>query len=381
MLMTALRQPLQRYRRQRGMATLFVSMIALVLITLATLFANRNALFEQVTSANHNRYSRAFEAAQGGLEYAIAWLGTNGNPNCNPDPATCTYTIATGATGAAWVSDTASHPPYNEKNTSSIAPQTLGSYTATIALWRNSANPRLVEIVSVASGEATATVRQIVNVVALTFKSPNLPPVVVDGCLSNVTGNPTINAPGGTAVLSSAGPAGPGACVDTGHFTVVGQIVPNGFSDSAWSQTFGTTTKQDMLAMAQKQGSGPSAPISGPIYYYDYVVNSVGTTWNPPAGSTGTLAAPVIVIFDNPPGTDCPKLNGNMTLYGIVYCNSGLDMQGWGNTDIYGSLVSDSAITKFTANGTFNLNPAADDVHHYSVPPIISRVSGSWRDF
>jgi hypothetical protein len=357
-------------------ATLFVSLVALVLITLATLFANRNAIFEQVTSANHYRYSQAFEAAEGGIEYAIAWLGTNGNPNCTADPTTCRYTVAVGATGAAWVVD-ATRPPYDQKNTVSIAAQTFGGYTATITLWRNSASPRLVEIVSVATGDATATVRQIVNVNAMTFTSPNVPPVVVNGCIDNVTGTPEINAQNAVsnAIVSSTGPIG--SCIDPGHFDVTGQTVANGFSGSAWSQVFGSD-KASMLQAAQGQANGP---IGGPIYYYDYVVNSVGTVWNPPAGSTGSATAPVTVIFDNPPGTDCPKLNGNMTLYGIVYCNSGLDMTGWGNTTIYGAVVSDSSITKFTANTSINFNANAFDPTKYPVSPVISRVSGSWRDF
>ncbi|MBS0344923.1 MAG: hypothetical protein JSR69_00555 [Proteobacteria bacterium] len=371
-------QPSMFPRRQRGVATLFVSLVALVLITLATLFANRNAIFEQVTSANHYRYSQAFEAAAGGLEYAIAWLGTNGNPNCNADPATCPYNVPVGGTGAAWVVDTTTHPPYNQKNTVSVAAQTFNGYTATVTLWRNSASPLLVEIVSVATGDATATVRQIVSVNALMFTSPALPPVTVNGCISNVTGNPSINAQNAVsnAIVSSTGPVG-SACIDPGHFAVTGQTVANGFAGSAWDQTF-STPKDKMLGMAQRQTGGA---VAGPIFYYDYVVNTVGNVWNPPAGSTGSPTSPVIVIFDNPPGSDCPKLNGNMTLYGIVYCNSGLDMTGWGNTNIYGSLVSDSAITKFTANTTINFNAAADNPINYPVQPIISRVSGSWRDF
>lgn len=366
------------------MATLFVSIIALVLITLATLFANRTALFEQVTSANHHRYSRAFEAAQGGLDYAIAWLGTNGNPNCNPDPTACTYTIATGATGAAWVSDTAGHPPYNEKNTTSIPAQTLGGYTATITLWRNSASPQLVEIVSTVAidsslpnNEAGATVRQVVNVVALGFTSPNQAPMTVNGCIQNILGNPTVSATPSSspAIVSSTGPVG-SSCLDTnsGHLTLTGQVVPNGFSGSAWDQTF-KISKEQMLALAKKQAGGA---VGGPIYFYDYVTNTPSDPWHT---SLGDAAHPVILIFNNPAGSDCPKINGGPTINGIVYCNSGQNMQGTGGTQINGSLVVDSTITKLNANITINTLSAANNPGNYNVQPIISKVSGSWRDF
>lgn len=368
------------------MATLFVSIVALILITLATLFANRNAIFEQVTSANHYRYSRAFEAAQGGLEYALAWLGTNGNPNCTPDPATCPYTIAAGATGAAWTVDTASHPPYNQKNTVSIAAQTFGDYTATVTLWRNSASPQLVEIVSVATGDATATVRQIVNVNALMFTSLNSPPLVVNGCVTKVVGNATIDYGSSSTAISSSQDKG---CIDYSGFKpslAAGSVdapttsTPSaGFAGSAWDHVF-SITKQQMLALANQQTGGPTA---GPaIYYYDYATPAT-TPPNNWHTSLGSPTAPIILIFDNQSGTGaCPNINGGggVDIYGVVYCANGGDLNGWGNANIYGSVVVDNTITMITV-GTITNVPNTGNPIKYSVQPIISRVSGSWRDF
>lgn len=52
-------------------------MVALVLVfgmTLVVFFANRGMIFEQKTSANQYRYTRAFEMAEAGLEWAVARL-------------------------------------------------------------------------------------------------------------------------------------------------------------------------------------------------------------------------------------------------------------------------------------------------------------------
>ena len=102
-----------RLRRQRGIATLFMTLAALFLITIATLFAKKTAVFELLNSANQYRYTQALAAAQGGLDFAMAWLGTNGNPNASP------YTLQAGGAGAVWVAD-ASRPPFNERNSTSI---------------------------------------------------------------------------------------------------------------------------------------------------------------------------------------------------------------------------------------------------------------------
>lgn len=61
-------------RRQRGAAALAVAMLLLFGMTLVAFFANRGLLFEQRTSANQYRSTRAFEMADAGLEWAVARL-------------------------------------------------------------------------------------------------------------------------------------------------------------------------------------------------------------------------------------------------------------------------------------------------------------------
>ena len=74
--MTALRtrpQPVS-VRSQRGVAALVVSMLLLFGITLVAFFGNRSMIFEQRTSANQYRSTRAFEVAEAGLEWTVARL-------------------------------------------------------------------------------------------------------------------------------------------------------------------------------------------------------------------------------------------------------------------------------------------------------------------
>ena len=62
------------YRGQRGAATLIVVMLLFFIISMVAAYTSRNLIFEQRTSANQYRSTQAFEAAEAGLEWAIAQL-------------------------------------------------------------------------------------------------------------------------------------------------------------------------------------------------------------------------------------------------------------------------------------------------------------------
>lgn len=74
--------------RQRGAAALIVTLMLFFAMALTALFVNRNLVFEQRSAANQYRATQAFEAAEAGLEWALAQL--NGNDRLGSDcrPAT-----------------------------------------------------------------------------------------------------------------------------------------------------------------------------------------------------------------------------------------------------------------------------------------------------
>jgi hypothetical protein len=76
-------------RRQRGIATLVVVMTLFFVISMVAAYASRNLIFEQRTSANQYRSTQAFEAAEAGIEWALAMLnggriGADCLPTVNP---------------------------------------------------------------------------------------------------------------------------------------------------------------------------------------------------------------------------------------------------------------------------------------------------------
>lgn len=81
-----LRSPgLARPRRPRGAASLIVVMVLFFIISLVAAYTSRNLVFEQRTSGNQYRSTLAFEAADAGIEWAIARLNdARMNDDCTP---------------------------------------------------------------------------------------------------------------------------------------------------------------------------------------------------------------------------------------------------------------------------------------------------------
>jgi len=61
-------------RSQRGAASLIVVLVLFFLMSLVAAYTSRNLIFEQRTSVNQYRAMQAFEAAEAGLEWAVAQL-------------------------------------------------------------------------------------------------------------------------------------------------------------------------------------------------------------------------------------------------------------------------------------------------------------------
>ena len=77
---------------QRGSATLAVALVLLAAATLAVAYGSLGLLAEQRQAGNQLRSTQAFEAAEAGLEWALALLG-DAEPigtDCTPSPAAAT---------------------------------------------------------------------------------------------------------------------------------------------------------------------------------------------------------------------------------------------------------------------------------------------------
>ena len=109
----ARRRRTKGHHSQRGVATLIVVMVLFFIVSLLAAYTNRNMIFEQRTAANQYRSTQALEAADAGIQWALAMLnGGRVDDACLPsaDPANNTfrdrYLSAAGADQSAVNSDT-----------------------------------------------------------------------------------------------------------------------------------------------------------------------------------------------------------------------------------------------------------------------------------
>jgi PilX N-terminal len=81
-------------RRQRGLATLLVVMVLFFIVAMVAAYTSRNLVFEQRASANQYRSTQALEAAEAGMQWALAMLNSGRIDNsCQPvtDLGTSTF--------------------------------------------------------------------------------------------------------------------------------------------------------------------------------------------------------------------------------------------------------------------------------------------------
>ncbi len=354
--------------RQRGMATLTVSLFILLLMSLTMFQTSASMLFDIKMANNQYHQARALAAARGGMEYAQAWLVTGSNTK-----------------NLVWSNDQNAPSGNNQKATldASVSTQSIGGYSVTVSLWQNSAAPSVLDIRVQASGDASASLRQTLRRDTLssvtsvstpvTVNVANVAPMVINGGISGVTGNPSLTAGSSkVAIVTSKG----ASQINTGSLTLsVGATIGySAFTGTAWDYVFPNTTKAQMKAAADYVT----------IFYYDAAIQAPNN-WH---ADVGTASKAAILVFDT--GAGCPKINGNPTIYGIVYYADDCSDNGWGGATINGSLVSERSITKLTANSQFNSWTGGGTSGVITLPPIITSTTttsntltrlASWRDF
>ncbi|SDW47244.1 PilX N-terminal domain-containing pilus assembly protein [Thiocapsa roseopersicina] len=334
----------RKIKQQRGALTLMLGLLLLMGSTILTLSSVRVGIMEQRIANNELRAKEAQQAAQAGLDYALARIAQGNNVD-TPPPVTAT-----------------------------------GDATYDIVLTENERNNEIC-VLSRASARGDDSIEAVATEC---FQQQRLlkggtgtghAPLVLNGCLSGATGDPDIYPRDCTgvdegedcasvAITSSAEMS----CLDTGHLDLHGgDIEDDDFTGSAWDQVF-DISKDEFKAIADT---------GDPQFLW---INS-SSNWHQ---SLGSPAKPVYLVFSA--AADCPKLNGNPTIYGIVYFENaaGCRSQGWGGATVYGTVVFDGDLNKLTANSRFyHWSRAGTDGERANLDRVrsASRIPGSWRDW
>lgn len=413
--MTTVHAPAPR-RPTQGFAVLVTIIVMALVMGIIALTASRTGIMEHKIAGNDIRAREAQEAAQAGLEHAISWAANNTVNSGTP------ITITVPVTG------------FSSGET----------YTSTVVL------TRLVNSIQVSSrsqansdntifAEAQTQIKQVTKQL-FAPGAPTPPPWVLAGCVTTApTGTPdafVLSSTGSTAISgTSAAPS----CMQQGHLGVStwSDANNNGVQDSGevgWEDTnhngvqdsgenrpstpFNTAVFSGCpatnctwnhafdMALSEAKATATTAghvfnssiPCGAPAIGQPsiYIVNNGGpingadisgscSGTGVTSSTIGTPGKPIVLII--PSSAGCPKFNGGITIYGIVYYETptACASNGWGGATVYGSVLWEGNVDKPNANSKFievDYEKLGDlnEVFGVGVDSVTS-IPGTWKDF
>jgi Tfp pilus assembly protein PilX len=395
--------------RQHGAAALLMVMILAIVMAIISLTTVRTGVMEQKIVGNDLRAREAQEAAEAGLEYGVGWAKNN---SISTTVSCSSGSLPTGCpTALTTVTGTSTGESY--------------AYTLTFTKGTDS-----IKVTSSAQGVAdnsiAATSEAFVKQIPIGLFDAGAtmpPPWVIAGCITNApTGTPNtfVLDASNNAVIS--GTSSDPACLPQGHLdiTVWTDTNGNGIKDAgevgsattfnkgsfpgcpgtncAWNYIF-KMDLQDAKDLATAAGhvyagsipcgpaaSSPSIYIinnGGPINSGDISGSCTGTGVD--STTIGAPSQPIILII--PSANGCPKFNGGVTIYGIIYFESATECasNGWGGATVYGSVIWEGDVDKPNANSEFIEVDWEDDGELNTVFNLgvddATRIPGTWKDF
>ncbi len=392
--------------RQAGAATLAMSVVLLLLITMVSIYTSRTVIMEKRISANDFRARQAFEAAESGLQIAIAYIAESGGADKDGD-GNIDPVFDTDADGVGNV------------NTMTFADNS--SVTVTVA----GAFPQFqIQSVGVSDDRtATQTVRSIGST---TDALPNVPdnPLTTKSALTTV-GSATIHNPEGHSTIWSgsdvdlgsnnstatniANPDDPGypTCMDTSmtcstvrsssKIAVGLDVIEHDSSlnnltaEQMFQNTFGLSmanyresrvTLEVLAANADNLASNDAAPgvdlatgeviwVEGNTSIIDNTIVGCEVTTNPCPDAN---LDPSILIING----DLTMIIGSPRFYGIVFVVGSVSIDG--NTTITGALLVNGNVTS-TTDGSLDLWYSSDMLQRSRDNGPMAGAPGSWQDW
>lgn len=362
----------QAMARQRGVATLVVSVGVALLMAVAAVGMMRSGMLEQKIAANDIRAREAQEIAQAGLESIMAssYVPTQAcveDSNKIPDLSDSQLGAFSGSPSA----------PVGEINQTSKEGYALpsvkgcssGGYYFARSQVELSSGSSKIKYFAEAWFQRSSLINGNIGIPA---------PFLINGdfCSSEKNNEECRNG----EILNSRGIIDDEE--DSPGIVATGKINRSFFDEyqadkeenltipdgkSAWEYVFPGITLDKAKEKAGQDNNG------GWFYFNEHV-----------HGNYGSAESPVIVIVGRQPGPsgDCYKVNGGTVIYGVVYFADQCKANGWGNSEIHGSVISDGDIDKLTgqpkfykfSSYTWNKLKDMNNDGVFVVP-------GTWKDF
>lgn len=417
-------------RHQTGVATLFMTLVLLLIAGLVLLYTSRGAVMEQRLSANEIRTKQAFAAANAGIEHAFSYMAANGiDHDGNGVADTLASVTLTNSSGSS--ATTATYYTAKYCDPAAAQPTCPASHSTALAACTAPADPKDVIVVSCGWSDDDTAVHKVTQRVGGT---PGLAGDIPNPLISRGTANLLV---GGASILnffsdltvwsggSTIGQSMTGKSFvrdtvgypdvydangdETADFRNTGQSPacnnpPTGYTCS----TQGNTMGHDVIMSDTRLSTGSTDQFfqmffgSTPTDYRDHTAGwvvdtnntitgedstSINSVYNVNSqtqhqniwlegnvtinGEIGTEANPVILVVD---GT--LNLGANAVINGVVYARDAVNSTG--TPTIYGALITGS-----DANTVGNLKVIYDPFKGKGLPESgkPTKLQGSWKDW
>lgn len=414
--------------KQQGMATIIVTVVLLVVMTLMVLFASRIGVFDVRMAANEARYKEAFVTAEAGLDYSTQRFASEFSRLYDGTDATTSSTTLASILANSQVS-TNTEPD----GTSPEAGEPYFTVTVTDSGAAYGSIP-IYDFVSTgvgSDGTGTATVRRQVAMANVFGGTVPDVPVIVGGAVGtggnfNIVGNPNGAGDGVPVSVWSSGDiegtnsaatchmqfydgnnaqcSNPSGNVEnismgadiaalsplTSHDATVPDLLPNdpnfptdlfqfifGKPRALWADVKLEAGIQAVTTCAQVNAAGTAAGDSAALWWI-----TGGCTITTPV--IGSVSKPVILVIDDGEF----KSVGNYQINGIVYLFNNPNGAGspsatlGGTTEIVGSFVSDVGGSAMTGSYAVVYNPnLVNSFKSNGSSYSLAYIPASWRDF
>ena len=421
----------------RGLGVLSVVLMLLLAASIGVLYLNRGLLFEHKTASNLTQSTLALETAEAGVEWATGMLNSpydigadcnfltttnlsfrkryvltkfadpvapttdvvsasNAFPGCKLSAAgrscNCPAVPAAGSTALAVLSG-AANPSFT------VAFQDMAGDTESVRLtvYACTAQSAACSSTNFAAAEGNARVSVIVKLRPTLRAVPSSPVSCGSSCAVGgsyniintdvntngilINAGTTISTSPGTSVTTLPGQPSANAQIGTdSSLAALSSSDPTCSNSQMFQAYFGSTIAQYQNSPATKSiGCSGAADCSSQLTtaYNDgwrafYFTSDLQLSGN---NTFGSRADPITLVTPN-----AIKVNGNTTLYGLVFSNSAKwNDLGTGSATIYGAQI---ACAGYSTNGNGTLQYDATALSNARrLTGTLVRVAGSWRDF
>lgn len=351
-----------RINRQKGVATLMLTIVILMVVTLTTMYTSRVVVTDDKVFGNVYKNAQALDAARSGFDYALAYLNAN------------VSTVTTGLSSCASVSNTYSLTSGTLANNATYT-MTYGCVTAASTTYLT-----ITAVGTNAGGSARKTVAGMVRVlggsVIGAMMSTGASTVSNTGTVTNsIAGTPYSIIAGGSITTTGAGTITP-ATTSASNATMAAATF-NDFTGQSAIGNFATLTPTRYMRItctgaisyrnttvinsgvcatctsspATLCSSGTTtfnniASASSTLIYFSMGANNftIANTGNNQVITVGTSTSPVVLVVNGTGGNVSLSASGNNnanTFWGNIYTNRPLSI----------AKTAGNAATNWTVNG------------------------------